>query len=147
MDMPEGSPSTVQSPWFDVSLRQGDTSISTVKVRFQTCSGHATRSVAVHRWVKHICSNQTASRRSRIGRSMAYSFAKNWTGRARWEYYGYDKDSNASYQDLYVARDFHTNLITLFFNDGKEAPVCPANLAQRALNARSLIWTVIERNS
>ncbi len=28
--------------------------------------------------------------------SMAYQCAKNWTGRARWEYYGYHEDSNGS---------------------------------------------------
>jgi len=45
--------------------------------------------------------------------SVAYHFAKHWTGRARWDYYGYHEDSNGSYQDLYAPRNFHGNLITL----------------------------------
>jgi hypothetical protein len=45
--------------------------------------------------------------------SLAYHFAKHWTGRARWDYYGYHEDSNGSYQDLYAPRNFHGNLITL----------------------------------
>jgi hypothetical protein len=45
--------------------------------------------------------------------SVAYHFAKHWTGRARWDYYGYHEDSNGSYQDLYEPRNFHGNLITL----------------------------------
>ncbi|HEY1467719.1 MAG TPA: hypothetical protein VGF61_01655 [Candidatus Acidoferrum sp.] len=45
--------------------------------------------------------------------SVSYHFAKQWTGRARWDYYGYHEDSNGSYQDLYVPRNFHANLITL----------------------------------
>ena len=45
--------------------------------------------------------------------SVAYHFAKHWTGRARWDYYGYHEDSNGSYQDLFAPRDFHGNLITL----------------------------------
>ena len=44
--------------------------------------------------------------------SVAYHFAKHWTGRARWDYYGYHEDSNGSYQDLYALRNFHGNLIT-----------------------------------
>jgi hypothetical protein len=45
--------------------------------------------------------------------SVSYHFAKQWTGRARWDYYGYHEDSNGSYQDLYSPRNFHGNLITL----------------------------------
>ena len=45
--------------------------------------------------------------------SVAYHFAKHWTGRARWDYYGYHEDSNGSYQDLFAPRNFHGNLITL----------------------------------
>ena len=45
--------------------------------------------------------------------SVAYHFAKHWTGRARWDYYGYHEDSNGSYQDLYNPRNFRGNLITL----------------------------------
>lgn len=45
--------------------------------------------------------------------SIGYRFAKSWTGRARWDYYGYHEDSNGSYQDLYAPRNFHANLITL----------------------------------
>ncbi len=45
--------------------------------------------------------------------SVAYHFAKHWTGRARWDYYGYHEDSNGSYQDLFAPRNFRGNLITL----------------------------------
>jgi hypothetical protein len=45
--------------------------------------------------------------------AISYRFAKQWTGRARWDYYGYHEDSNGSYQDLYAPRSFHANLITL----------------------------------
>ena len=45
--------------------------------------------------------------------SVSYRFAKQWTGRARWDYYGYHEDSNGSYQDLFAPRNFHGNLITL----------------------------------
>ena len=45
--------------------------------------------------------------------SIAYRFAKQWTGRARWDYYGYHEDSDGSYQDLYAPRNFHANLVTL----------------------------------
>ena len=44
---------------------------------------------------------------------VSYHFAKQWTGRARWDYYGYHEDSNGSYQDLYAPRNFRGNLITL----------------------------------
>ncbi len=45
--------------------------------------------------------------------SVAYHFARHWTGRARWDYYGYHEDSNGSYQDLYAPRNFRGNLVTL----------------------------------
>jgi hypothetical protein len=45
--------------------------------------------------------------------SVAYHFAKHWTGRARWDYYGYHEDSNGSYQDLFAPRNFRGNLVTL----------------------------------
>jgi hypothetical protein len=44
---------------------------------------------------------------------VSYHFAKQWTGRARWDYYGYHEDSNGSFQDFYAPRNFHGNLITL----------------------------------
>jgi hypothetical protein len=50
--------------------------------------------------------------------SVAYHFAKHWTGRARWDYYGYHEDSNGSYQDLYAPRNFRGNLITLSMRFG-----------------------------
>jgi hypothetical protein len=45
--------------------------------------------------------------------SIAYHFAKNWTGKALWNYYGYHEDSNGSYQDLFVQRNFRGNTYTL----------------------------------
>jgi hypothetical protein len=45
--------------------------------------------------------------------SIAYHFAKNWTGKALWNYYGYHEDSNGSYQDLFVPRNFRGNTVTL----------------------------------
>jgi hypothetical protein len=45
--------------------------------------------------------------------TVSYRFAKQWTGRARWDYYGYHEDSNGSDQDLFAPRNFHGNLITL----------------------------------
>jgi len=44
---------------------------------------------------------------------VSYHIAKDWTGRARYDYYGYHEDSNGSYLDLYVPRNFHANLVTL----------------------------------
>lgn len=44
---------------------------------------------------------------------VSYRFAEQWTGRARWDYYGYREDHNGSYQDLFAPRNFHGNLITL----------------------------------
>jgi hypothetical protein len=45
--------------------------------------------------------------------SIAYHFAKNWTGKALWNYYGYHEDANGSYQDLFVPRNFRGNTFTL----------------------------------
>ena len=45
--------------------------------------------------------------------SAAYHFARHWTGRARWDYYGYHEDPNGSYQDLYAPRNFRGNVVTL----------------------------------
>ena len=45
--------------------------------------------------------------------SIAYHFAKNWTGKALWNYYGYHEDSNGSYQDLLAPRNFRGNTVTL----------------------------------
>jgi hypothetical protein len=44
---------------------------------------------------------------------VSYRFAKGWTGRARWDYYGYHEDSNSSYQDLFAPRNFRGNVFTL----------------------------------
>jgi hypothetical protein len=41
-------------------------------------------------------------------------FANHWTGRAYWDYYGYHEDPTAgAYQDIYAARNFRGNLVTL----------------------------------
>jgi hypothetical protein len=45
--------------------------------------------------------------------SISYHFTKGWTGRASWNYYGYHEDSNGSFQDLYVPRNFQGNIETL----------------------------------
>jgi hypothetical protein len=45
--------------------------------------------------------------------SVSYHFARNWTGRALWNYYGYHEDSNGSVQDLFVPRNFQGNTVTL----------------------------------
>ncbi len=45
--------------------------------------------------------------------SVAYRFAKNWTGRALWDYYGYHEDSNGSFLDQFVPRNFRGNTVTL----------------------------------
>jgi hypothetical protein len=50
-----------------------------------------------------------------------YHFARGWTGKAYWEYYGYHEDPTASTavpgtfvtQDLFAPRDFRGNLVTL----------------------------------
>ena len=50
-----------------------------------------------------------------------YHFAKGWTGKAYWEYYGYHEDPTSSStvpgtfvpQDLFAPRNFQGNLVTL----------------------------------
>ena len=43
-----------------------------------------------------------------------YHFAKNWTGRAYWDYYGYHEDPTAgATQDLFAPRNFRGNLVML----------------------------------
>ncbi len=42
-----------------------------------------------------------------------YAFAKGWTGKAYWGYYGYHEDPSAVAQDLFAPRNFRGNLITL----------------------------------
>jgi hypothetical protein len=43
-----------------------------------------------------------------------YHFAKGWTGRAYWDYYGYREDPTAGVQqDLFALRNFRGNLVTL----------------------------------
>jgi hypothetical protein len=42
-----------------------------------------------------------------------YHFAKNWTGKAYWDFYGYHEDSSAVPQDLSAPRNFRGNLVTL----------------------------------
>src|SRR6202008_4300480 len=45
--------------------------------------------------------------------SVAYHFAEHWTGRARWDYYGYREDLNNSPQDVFAPRNFRGNVVTL----------------------------------
>ena len=43
-----------------------------------------------------------------------YSFAKSWTGKAYWDYYGYHEDPTTGVQqDLFAPRNFRGNLVTL----------------------------------
>jgi hypothetical protein len=42
-----------------------------------------------------------------------YAFAKRWTGKAYWGYYGYHEDPSAVAQDLFAPRNFRGNLVTL----------------------------------
>lgn len=42
-----------------------------------------------------------------------YRFGKGWTGRAYWGYYGYHEDASGVPQDLFVPRNFQSNLVTL----------------------------------
>jgi hypothetical protein len=43
-----------------------------------------------------------------------YRFAKNWTGKAYWDYYGYNEDPTAgAVQDVFAPRNFRANLVTL----------------------------------
>ena len=42
-----------------------------------------------------------------------YRFAKNWTGKAYWGYYGYHEDPSPVFQDIFGPRNFRANLVTL----------------------------------
>ena len=42
-----------------------------------------------------------------------YRIAKGWTGKAYWGYYGYHEDASATPQDIFVPRNFQSNLVTL----------------------------------
>ena len=42
-----------------------------------------------------------------------YHFAKGWTGKAYWGYYGYREDESNVVQDLVAPRNFRANLVTL----------------------------------
>src|SRR6266567_3971495 len=43
-----------------------------------------------------------------------YQFARNWTGKALWDYYGYHEDPTAgAVQDIFAPRNFRGNLVTL----------------------------------
>jgi len=44
---------------------------------------------------------------------VAYSFTKNWTGKAYWNYYGYHEDFTDVPQDVFAPRNFHANLVML----------------------------------
>jgi hypothetical protein len=45
---------------------------------------------------------------------MDYQFAKSWTGKAYWDYYGYHEDPTVgAVQDVFVPRNFRGNLVTL----------------------------------
>jgi hypothetical protein len=40
-------------------------------------------------------------------------FARDWTGKAYWGYYGYHEDESNVAQDIFAPRTFHANLVTL----------------------------------
>ncbi len=42
-----------------------------------------------------------------------YRFAKNWTGKAYWGYYGYHEDASSVIQDSLAPRNFRANLVTI----------------------------------
>jgi hypothetical protein len=42
-----------------------------------------------------------------------YQFAKHWTGRAMWDYYGYHESVSTAYQDILAQRNFQGNLVML----------------------------------
>ncbi len=42
-----------------------------------------------------------------------YHFAKGWTGKAYWGYYGYHEDETNVVQDIFAPRNFRANLVTL----------------------------------
>jgi hypothetical protein len=42
-----------------------------------------------------------------------YRFAKDWTAKAYWGYYGYHEDQSNVFQDIFAPRNFRANLVTL----------------------------------
>ncbi|MGB8799890.1 MAG: hypothetical protein WCC97_04315 [Candidatus Acidiferrales bacterium] len=42
-----------------------------------------------------------------------YRFARRWTGRASWQYYGYHENPSTAYQDALARRNFQGNLVLL----------------------------------
>jgi hypothetical protein len=40
-------------------------------------------------------------------------FARRWTGRATWEYYGYHENASTAFQDAFARRNFQGNLVVL----------------------------------
>ena len=42
-----------------------------------------------------------------------YRFAKQWTGKAYWGYYGYHEDQSNVVQDVFAPRNFRANLVTI----------------------------------
>jgi hypothetical protein len=42
-----------------------------------------------------------------------FRFARRWTGRANWEYYGYHENASTAFQDALVRRNFQGNLVVL----------------------------------
>ena len=42
-----------------------------------------------------------------------FRFARRWTGRANWEYYGYHENASTAYQDALARRNFQGNLVVL----------------------------------
>jgi hypothetical protein len=42
-----------------------------------------------------------------------YRFAKRWTGRVTWEYYGYHENASTAFQDAFARRNFQGNLVLL----------------------------------
>lgn len=42
-----------------------------------------------------------------------YRFAKNWTGKAYWDFYGYHEDRSVVVQDVFAPRNFRGNLVVL----------------------------------
>ncbi|HXM95253.1 MAG TPA: hypothetical protein VOA64_13535 [Candidatus Dormibacteraeota bacterium] len=44
---------------------------------------------------------------------LEYQFAKSWTGKAYWNYYGYSEENSLVVQDLFAPRNFRAHLVTL----------------------------------
>lgn len=44
---------------------------------------------------------------------LEYRFAKNWVGKASWDYYAYHEDPSAVTQDIFAPRNFRGDLVTL----------------------------------